>query len=82
VSHKSQKKLHGEPANMCTELTSVCVVAEQITGFRGTARQGPNTSLCHTLMKMLRFSGSCCEETVILPFRKEDAIIVEVTQIA
>jgi hypothetical protein len=53
------------------------VVAEQITGFWETARQGPNTSLCHTLMKMLRFSSRCCEETVILPFRKEDAIVVE-----
>lgn len=53
------------------------MVAEQITGFWETARQGPNTSLCHTLMKMLRFSSRCCEETVILPFRKEDAIVVE-----
>ena len=46
-----------------------CEVAEQMARFGGTARQGPNTGLCHTL-GCVRFPITDCE-IVILSFRKE-----------
>ena len=45
----------GEHVHCIDECFCGWCLGEQITGFRETARQGPNTSLCHTLMKMLRF---------------------------
>jgi hypothetical protein len=44
-----------------------CEVAEQMARFGGTARQGPNTGLCHTL-GCVRFPITVCE-IVILSFR-------------
>ena len=52
-----------------------CEVAEQMARFGGTARQGPNTGLCHTL-GCVRFPITDCE-IVILSFRKEGAIVFE-----